>query len=117
MKATLKLEELAMFGLSIYFFSLLDFAWWYYPALILIPDIGMIGYVVNSRLGAITYNLFHHKGLAIIILLVGYWLTNDWLVLSGIILFGHASMDRLFGYGLKYQDDFKNTHLGFIGKG
>ena len=117
MKATLKLEELAMFGLSIYLFSLLGFAWWYYPALILIPDIGMIGYVVNTRLGAITYNLFHHKGLAIIVLLVGYWLTNDWLVLSGIILFGHASMDRLFGYGLKYQDDFKNTHLGFIGKG
>lgn len=25
-------------------------------------------------------------------------------------------MDRIFGYGLKYSDDFKHTHLGMIGK-
>ncbi|WP_206365138.1 DUF4260 family protein [Sphingobacterium corticibacterium] len=23
-------------------------------------------------------------------------------------------MDRIFGYGLKYLDDFKHTHLGWI---
>ena len=32
--------------------------------------------------------------------------------LPGIILFGHASMDRIFGYGLKFSDNFKHTHLG-----
>ncbi|MEP0365552.1 MAG: DUF4260 domain-containing protein [Cyclobacteriaceae bacterium] len=115
MKTTLKLEELAMFGLSIYLFSQLSFEWWWFPALILVPDIGMIGYAVSSRAGALTYNLFHHKGLAIVILLAGWLLPNEWLTLSGIILFGHASLDRIFGYGLKHVDDFKHTHLGQIG--
>lgn len=116
MKTTLKLEELALFGLSIYLFTRLDFAWWYFPALILLPDIGMIGYAFGTRIGALIYNLFHHKGLAVIILLLGYWIGNDWVALIGIILFGHASMDRIFGYGLKYPDHFKNTHLGVIGE-
>ena len=37
-------------------------------------------------------------------------------LLLGIILFGHASMDRVFGYGLKFGDNFHHTHLGWIGK-
>lgn len=36
-------------------------------------------------------------------------------MLAGVILFAHASMDRIFGYGLKYADDFKHTHLQEIG--
>ena len=39
------------------------------------------------------------------------------LLLAAIILFGHASMDRMFGYGLKFGDHFQHTHLGWIGKG
>jgi len=35
--------------------------------------------------------------------------------LIGIILFSHASMDRIMGYGLKYDKGFKYTHLGEIG--
>lgn len=104
-----------MFALSIWFFSFTDFAWWWYLALILVPDIGMIGYAVNTQLGAITYNSFHHKGIAIVIWIIGIQLSLPWMELSGIILFGHASMDRVFGYGLKYPDHFKHTHLGWIG--
>lgn len=114
MKNNIKLEELAMFGLSIYLFNQTDFSWWWYPLLILTPDLGMIGYAVNTRIGAISYNLFHHKGMALIVLVAGWYFNHDWLELVGIILFGHASMDRIFGYGLKYNDHFKHTHLGWI---
>jgi hypothetical protein len=34
--------------------------------------------------------------------------------LAGVILFGHSSMDRIFGYGLKYSDSFQHTHLGML---
>ena len=115
MDRTIKYEELAMFALSIYLFSETTFVWWFFPALILLPDIGMIGYLVNTQIGAITYNLFHHKGIAVAILLLGYYFSIDSVILSGIILFGHSSMDRLFGYGLKFPDNFKHTHLGWIG--
>ncbi|TAG51385.1 MAG: DUF4260 family protein, partial [Runella slithyformis] len=32
----------------------------------------------------------------------------------GIILFAHSAMDRIAGYGLKYEDAFKHTHLGWL---
>tara|TARA_R110000868_G_scaffold89492_3_gene249108 strand:- start:17147 stop:17305 length:159 start_codon:yes stop_codon:yes gene_type:complete len=48
MKAVLILEELAMLILGIYLFGLLNFSWWWYLALILTPDIGILGYIINS---------------------------------------------------------------------
>ena len=82
--------------------------------LILLPDIGMLGYLVNTKTGALTYNVFHHKGLAILILLIGIYFEIEVMQLIGIILFSHAALDRIFGYGLKYADNFKNTHLGHL---
>ena len=114
MKNSLKLEELAMFGLSILLFSRTSFEWWWFPALLLLPDVSMIGYLFSTRTGAIIYNLFHHKGIAILILAIGLTIQNEWLELMGIILFGHAAMDRIFGFGLKYPDSFKHTHLGIL---
>jgi hypothetical protein len=116
MKAILKLEELAMFLCSILAFSTLPFAWWWFPALILVPDISMLGYAVNNKAGAISYNFFHHKAVALAVLVIGYYLLNDYWLLAGVILFGHSSMDRVMGYGLKYFTGFTFTHLGVIGK-
>jgi hypothetical protein len=116
MKNLIKWEELAMFTLSIYLFSKLSIAWWWFPSLLLAPDLGAIGYLFGNKTGAITYNLFHHKGLAILLFLIGIRISNIPLELAGIILFGHSSMDRLFGYGLKYFEGFGFTHLGKIGK-
>ena len=76
----------------------------------------MIGYAVNNKVGAVIYNFFHHKAVALAIMAAGIYLLNDRLVLAGTILFGHSSMDRFFGYGLKYFEGFKSTHLGKIGE-
>ena len=116
MKKLLTLEELAQFALGIWLFSLLGFAWWWFPALILVPDLSMVGYLVNPKVGAWIYNLFHHKLLAVFIIFLGYYLKNDTISLVGAILFAHSSMDRIFGYGLKYETSFHDTHLGKIGK-
>jgi hypothetical protein len=32
--------------------------------------------------------------------------------LAGAIMLGHSAFDRVLGYGLKYPDSFKHTHLG-----
>ncbi len=115
MKTTLKIEELAQFLFGIFLFAQLNYAWWWFPVLLFLPDIGMLGYIFNTKVGAITYNIFHHKAIAIAIGLLGFYLANPLLILIGVILFSHASFDRIFGYGLKYPDSFKNTHLGKIG--
>ena len=116
MKATLKIEELFMFGLGIYLFSVLPYQWWWFLVLILAPDVGMIGYLLGNRVGAFMYNLFHHKGVAIAIYLMGIYLSSPLLQMIGAILFAHSAMDRILGYGLKYNKGFKFTHLGEIGK-
>ena len=66
--------------------------------------------------GASVYNTFHHKALAIALFVFGAYQHNEVIQLIGIILFGHSSMDRMWGYGLKTFDGFKSTHLGEIGK-
>jgi hypothetical protein len=84
--------------------------------LFLLPDIGMLGYLVNPNVGAMSYNLLHHKGVAILVYFAGYFLVIHELTLFGIVLFGHSSFDRIFGYGLKFFNNFKHTHLGWIGE-
>ena len=116
MDKILKLEEVAMFILGIYLFNLLSYEWWWFLVLILAPDIGMIGYVFGNKIGAPVYNIFHHKGIAILIYIAGNYLSQPLLQLVGIVLFSHSAMDRILGYGLKYNKGFKFTHLGEIGK-
>jgi len=116
MKTSIKLEEFMMLVLGLYLFSLLDYAWWWFPVLILAPDIGMLGYLAGNRVGAFCYNLFHHKGVALAIYLLGTYFSIPLCQLIGTILFSHSALDRVFGYGLKYEKGFKFTHLGEIGK-
>src|SRR5699024_9318200 len=111
MKTLLRLEEAAMLILSIILFSQTAFSWWWFPALILVPDIGMAGYAINPKVGAVVYNLFHHKAIAVAAFLIGFIWWFPILELTGIILFRHASMDRIFGYGIKYSASFKHTHI------
>jgi hypothetical protein len=116
MKTVIKLEELGLFIFGIYLFSLLNYQWWWFLVLILAPDLSMLGYVFGNKSGAFLYNAFHHKGIAVLLYILGCYFKNEILQLAGIILFSHSAMDRIFGYGLKYENGFKYTHLGEIGK-
>lgn len=119
MKTLLKFEEAAMFGICIFFLYSLNVPWWAYLLLVIGPDISMVGYSLGNKVGADCYNFFHHKGVAIAAFAIGVILNShigDIISIAGIILFGHSSMDRMLGYGLKLNKGFKYTHLGLIGK-
>jgi hypothetical protein len=116
MKNLIRLEEAAMFVLSIYLIRYLPFAWWWWLVWILAPDLSALGYLGGNKAGAICYNLVHHKGVAIVIYRIGLYSLNMYLQYAGLILFGHSCMDRGMGYGLKYFSGFGDTHLGKIGK-
>nr|WP_299074176.1 DUF4260 domain-containing protein [uncultured Allomuricauda sp.] len=117
MKILLKLEEFMLLALGFFLFTKMDLPWWWFFALLLTPDIGMLGYLAGKRVGAFTYNMFHHRGIAILLYLIGIvYLPLPAFELAGIIIFSHIAMDRIFGYGLKYEKGFKFTHLGEIGK-
>jgi len=116
MNKVLRLEELAQLAIALValYYQPLTFRWWIWPVLFLSPDISMIGYLVNTSVGAVAYNLFHHKLTAVVILAAGWYLTMPVATLTGLLLYAHSSFDRVFGYGLKYFDSFKHTHLGTL---
>lgn len=88
---------------------------WLLP-LLLAPDLSMIGYVGGPRLGAITYNAVHNLVTALGIVAIGWFAAIAPLALIGAILVAHVGMDRALGYGLKLPTDFRDTHLGRIGR-
>ncbi len=112
MKTLLKIEEAAGFVLGMWAFYQLELPFWYFWAFLLAPDLGALGYLVNPKIGAWSYNLFHHKAVAIALWILGWYLPGEALLAAGALFFAHSCMDRVFGYGLKYLDDFKSTHLG-----
>jgi hypothetical protein len=116
MKTIIRLEEFAKLAGCFIASTYLGYPWWLFWALLLLPDLSMIGYLINTRAGAFLYNLVHHRGVAIIIGFAGFLYQSTPTIMMALILFGHSSMDRMFGYGLKYADSFQHTHLGRIGK-
>ncbi|MBL0009564.1 MAG: DUF4260 family protein [Saprospiraceae bacterium] len=73
-------------------------------------------YLISARVGAIAYNILHHKGVMAAVVLTGLFLQDDLIIKIGLIFLSHSSFDRVLGYGLKYPDSFSHTHLGWIGK-
>lgn len=107
MKTLVKLEEFAFVVLSFYLFLALDYAWWWFPALFFVPDVSLIGYLINRNIGATTYNVIHHKALAVLLYLLGGFIRWPGLQLAGLVLFGHSSLDRALGFELRNLKETK----------
>ena len=116
MKNLIRLEEAGVFAVSVFLLYKLNvhLSWWLYVILFLSPDIGMVGYIFNTKIGALTYNFLHHKAVACILLFLGVIQSNDYLLMAGLLLLAHSSFDRILGYGLKYTDNFKHTNVGYL---
>lgn len=79
--------------------------------LLLVPDITMLGYLINTKIGSFFYNLGHSSIFPFILFIVAFLTNSSSLLMIVIIWLAHIYMDRSIGYGLKYNDPFKNTHL------
>ncbi|AOZ90779.1 DUF4260 domain-containing protein [Paenibacillus crassostreae] len=110
-KILLHLEGLAVLLFSLYFYSYFQFSWVLFFVLLLAPDVSMMGYLINNKVGAILYNLIHTYTLAILVIICGLLLSSQLVLALGLILSSHIGMDRMVGYGLKYPTNFKDTHL------
>ncbi len=110
----LGVEGATMLGLSILLYAKNGTSWWLFALLLLAPDIGMVGYGAGTRAGAAVYDLFHTYLPPGLLAAIGILTTTHLLTGLALIWFAHIGMDRLFGYGLKYPTDFKDTHLGRV---
>ena len=105
-----------MTAIGIYFLSIhnLSISIWIWLLLFFFPDISMLGYLVSTKVGAGTYNIFFFFLVAIVCMGIGYFMKVEVVLAIGILLFAHASFDRIWGYGLKHFSSFNETHLGKI---
>lgn len=112
MSKIMRLEGFIVFLLAIGFYYVNEFSWIVFIIFLLAPDVGMVGYVVNNKMGAYIYNIFHTYTIPLILVGVSILMKVDILLLVGLIWSAHIGMDRSLGYGLKYSTGFKDTHLG-----
>jgi hypothetical protein len=111
----LRVEGATLLAGSLVAYSTTDRAWWLVPLTLLLPDLTMIGYLGGTRLGASLYNLGHSTPLPAAVVAIGWWQDRSLLVALGLVWLAHIGLDRLIGYGLKYDDQFQHTHLGRLG--
>ena len=80
----------------------------------MLPDLGMVGYLSNTRLGAAIYNSVHTETPPILLLCTALARRDNRLTGLALCWLAHIGMDRMLGYGLKYGTRFGHTHLSFI---
>lgn len=110
----LRLEGTAVFFAAFYFYTQQGYTGWAFWALLLWPDIAIVAYVISKQAGAFLYNLLHSYAFPIMLIGGSVLFSLPLALQIGLIWMAHIGMDRLFGYGLKYMDDFKSTHLGRV---
>ena len=113
-KFILKLESLCIFLSSLFVYHYLGGSWTLFVLLFFTPDLSILVYIFNKKIGAIFYNLFHMYLWFFLLVIIGFIIKNNLIISFGVIYASHISFDRMIGYGLKYPDSFKNTHLSKI---
>jgi len=99
---------------ALYFHS--GYSWVSYVLLLFAFDISMVGYAVNARVGAVTYNIGHSMIGPSLLAVLYIFQQSDLILGLACLWFAHIGIDRALGYGLKLSSSFHDTHLGKIGK-
>lgn len=110
-KQIVRIENGFALALSFLIYMQLDFPIWLFFALLFVPDLMMIGYAINKKVGAIIYNFGHTFTFPLILALCYLYFSKDYLLIGSIVWIAHICMDRAIGVGLKYQDSFTHTHI------
>jgi hypothetical protein len=110
----LHLEGASIFSLSAFLYYANGYRWWVFLALFLMPDVFMLGYLVDVKRGSSLYNLAHTLTGPALLLLVSLLRMDLSLLPYTLIWVAHIGFDRMLGCGLKYPTQFKDTHLQHV---
>jgi hypothetical protein len=110
-KPLLHLEGAAVFIASLFAYQSNHGSWLLFALLFLVPDISMIGYAFNARVGAITYNAVHTYIFPLALGGYALYAGQHLPLMLALIWAAHIGFDRMLGFGLKYPSRFKDTHL------
>jgi len=115
-RTLLRLEGLAAAAFAAALYARTGASWWLFAGLWLVPDLSMLGYLVNPSIGARIYNAIHSYVTPATLAVCALLLKSPSVMPFALIWVNHIGIDRLVGYGLKYPAGFGWTHLGKLGK-
>ncbi len=107
----IRVEGLLVLAAASYFYFSNGYSLGMFLLLLLVPDVFLIGYMINNKIGAYLYNVAHTYITPLFLLLVGDMMSINHLTMISLIWLAHIGMDRMLGYGLKYASSFKDTHI------
>lgn len=110
-RTLLRLEGLALAIAALVLYFHLDHGWLLLAALVLAPDLSMLGYAAGVRIGAVAYDLAHTTTAPLVLGVAGVLVDAALAVQLALIWLVHIGVDRAVGYGLKYPTRFEDTHL------
>ncbi|MEO9230429.1 MAG: DUF4260 domain-containing protein [Devosia sp.] len=110
----LRLEALTVLAAGLAAFAYLEISWWWFAALILVPDLSAIGYAGGSKLGAWCYDLVHTYVGPAALVVIGYLIHDAMVMAVAAVWFSHIGFDRLIGYGLKFAGNPRDRHLSRV---
>jgi len=111
----LRMEGLFIFILNILLYARSGASWWLFALLLLTPDLAMAGYWLSARSGAAMYNVAHSYVGPVVLASAALATSHAALLPYCLIWAAHIALDRALGYGLKYPESFKSTHLRWLG--
>ena len=109
----LRLEAATLLAGALIAYTTTKQPWWLIPLTLLAPDISAVGYLGGARLGARLYNIAHVTPLPAAAIALGWWQHIPLVAALGLVWLAHIGLDRLLGYGLKYNDNLQHTHLSW----
>lgn len=110
----LRLEGVVIFGVAIALYAYAGYGWLAFVLLFFAPDLALIPYAVNRRVGVAVYNAVHTVSVPLLLGVIALLLGWPVGVQLALIWLAHIGMDRAVGYGLKYSDQLKDTHLSRV---
>lgn len=110
----LRVEGLAILAGAITLYAYQGYGWLAFALLLLAPDLIMVVYTLDKRTGSFAYNLAHTYSLPLLLALISLISGFPTGLQLALIWFAHIGLDRMVGYGLKYLDTFKETHLSRV---
>lgn len=108
----LRVEGFIWFLVTLYLYYALGGSWSLFFTTFLLPDLTIAAYLFGPKVGAACYNAAHIEVWPAILVALSFLLGMPVLLLLGVVWFCHINFDRMMGFGLKYKDNFKKTHLG-----
>ena len=109
--ALLRLEAAAALAVAAGLYGTPGGSWALFALLLLAPDLSAVGYLAGPAAGAACYNAAHTYLIPAALWAFGLAAGHPHLPLLALIWAAHIGLDRLLGYGLKYPDGSKHTHL------